>query len=586
MSTPEAAVPVTPVTTGTAAATGTPVTTGEAAASGADDHHRDHPAVTPRQLRAIFAGLMMGMFLGALDQTIVSTSIRTIADDLGGLSLQAWATTAYLITSTIASPLYGKLSDIYGRRRFFIAAISIFIVGSLLCTFSTSMYLLAAFRAVQGVGAGGLFSLALAIVGDIVPPRERAKYQGYFLAVFGTSSVFGPLIGGFLADTDSIAGVTGWRWVFLINVPVGLLALFVVWRNLHVEHHRVDHAIDWPGAVTLMVTLVPLLVLAEQGREWGWTSGRALICAAIGVAGLVAFILAERRAGHEALLPTRLFTNRAMGIPLVLGAFIGMGMFGGIVVLPLWMQIVHGASPTESGLLMLPLTAGIMAGSIVSGQVISRTGRYKVFPVLGTGLLTVGALMLSRLAVDTSMLYVGAAMVVFGLGLGGNMQPLVLAVQNAAERSDMGIATSSATFFRQMGGTLGVAVFLSILFSTVTTNISDAFRAAVGTADFQAALADPAVVSNPANAPVLEAIRSGGGSGGASGVLADSSFISHLDPRLARPFLVGFSESISGVMLVAAGVLAVTFVLMWFIPERPLRGGPAATREAATESMG
>jgi uncharacterized membrane protein len=272
MSTPEATAAGTPVTSGSPVATGTPVTTREPAASSADDQHRDHPVVTPRQLRAIFAGLMMGMFLGALDQTIVSTSIRTIADDLGGLSLQAWATTAYLITSTITTPLYGKLSDIYGRRQFFIAAISIFIVGSLLCTFSTSMYMLAGFRAVQGVGAGGLFSLALAIVGDLVPPRERAKYQGYFLAVFGTASVFGPLIGGFLADADTILGVSGWRWVFLINVPVGLLALLVVWRNLHVDHHRVDHAIDWLGAVTLIVALVPNGAGRRAGR---WPARRS-----------------------------------------------------------------------------------------------------------------------------------------------------------------------------------------------------------------------------------------------------------------------------------------------------------------------
>ncbi len=544
------------------------------------DHHEYPPH---RQVLTIIAGLMMGMFLAALDQTIVSTSIRTIADDLGGLSMQAWATTAYLITSTIATPLYGKLSDIYGRRPFFLTAITIFIIGSALSSAATSMYMLAGFRALQGIGAGGLFSLALAIIGDILAPRERAKYQGYFLAVFGTSSVLGPVIGGFFADTSSLLGVTGWRWVFLVNVPIGLVALFVVWRNLHLSHERVSHRIDWQGALALMITLVPWLILAEQGREWGWTSLESLLAFAIGLVGLVLFIVAERAAGPEALLPTRLFTNRAIGIPLALGALIGLGMFGAMIVLPLWMQIVHGASPMKSGLLMIPLTAGIMTGSIISGQLISRTGRYKAFPIIGTGLMTVGALLFTRLGVDTSMVYVSVAMVVFGLGLGFNMQPLTLAVQNAADRRDMGIATSAATFFRQMGGTLGVAVFLSILFSTVTDKIADAFKAAAATPQFQAALHDPAVLANPTNRQLLTAMQSGGA--GDSGVLSDSSFLAQLDPRLAHPFLVGFSDSISLVLMVASGILAVTFVLMWFIPERRL-ASRADDRPSATESLG
>lgn len=547
-----------------------------------EPHYPSHDAVLK-----ILGGLMMGMFLAALDQTIVSTAIRTIADDLGGLSMQAWATTAYLITSTIATPLYGKLSDIYGRRRFFLAAITIFIIGSALCSMATSMYMLAGFRAVQGMGAGGLFSLALAIVGDIVPPRERAKYQGYFLAVFGTSSVIGPVVGGFFAETNSFLGVTGWRWVFLINVPLGLLALYVVSRNLHIDHTRVNHRIDWWGALTLIVALVPLLLLAEEGRTWGWTSSTSMICLAIGVFGLIAFVIAEKKAGVEALLPTRLFTNKAIGIPLLLGFLIGLGMFGAMMVLPLWMQIVHGATPMQSGLLMLPLTGGIMVASVISGQLISRTGRYKMFPVMGAALMAIGAFMISRMHVDTSMLLVSGAMVVFGFGLGFNMQPLTLAVQNAADRRDMGIATSSATFFRQMGGTVGVAVFLSILFSTVPDKIAAAFKAAAGTSAFQAAVRDPAVLAEPANRSLVESMTTGGGGGGVGeSVLGDSSFLSQLDPRLAHPFLVGFADSISLVMLVATGILVVAFLLMWFIPERPLQGGPAAAKEAATESLG
>lgn len=556
--------------------------TGPAVSSGPDSGRHEYPP-HPVVMK-ILLGLMLGMFLGALDQTIVSTSIRTIADDLGGLSVQAWITTAYLITSTIATPLYGKLSDIYGRRPFFLAAITIFIVGSALCTMATSMYMLAGFRALQGVGAGGLFSLALAIVGDIVPPLDRAKYQGYFLAVFGTSSVLGPLIGGFFANADTIFGVTGWRWVFLVNVPVGLIALYVVSRNLHMAHQRVDHRIDWPGALTLMLTLVPLLIVAEQGREWGWTSGRSLTAIAIGVVGLILFILAERAAGYEALLPTRLFTNRAIGIPLVLGALIGFGMFGAMMVLPLWLQIVHGATPMQAGLQMLPLMAGIMSASVFSGQVISKTGRYKVFPILGAAAMATGAFVLSRMTVDSSLWFAAAGMFVFGVGLGFNMQPLTLAVQNSADRRDMGIATSSATFFRQMGGTLGVAVFLSILFSTVTDKIAAAFKQAATTTDFQAALHDPKVLADPANQSLLSALK-GGGSGGSS-VLNDSSFLSHLDPRLARPFLVGFSDAMSVVLLTASAILAVTFLLMFLIPETKIAGGPSRERPSAAESLG
>ena len=417
-------------------------------------------ALSHRQILSILSGLMLGMFLAALDQTIVATSIRTIADDLQGLSLQAWATTAYLITATISTPLYGKLSDLYGRRPWFLTAISIFVIGSILCGFADSMYQLAAFRAVQGLGAGGLFSLALTIIGDIVPPRERARYQGYFLAVFGTSSVLGPVIGGFLAGQATVLGITGWRWVFLVNVPIGIVALAVVARNLHLPHTRRDHRIDWPGALALIVGLTPLLILAEQGRDWGWASTRSLGLMVIGLAGLLGFLMAERRYGDDALLPLRLFRGRTFSIGSILNFLIGMGMFGGLAALPLYLQIVKGATPTQAGLMLLPMTAGIMAGSIFSGQMIARTGRYKIFPVVGSMLLVVGLLLVSFVGVDTPLWQTMLIMTVFGLGLGGNMQPLVLAVQNAVPPRDMGVATSSATFFRQMGGTLGTAVFL------------------------------------------------------------------------------------------------------------------------------
>ncbi|WP_219106894.1 MDR family MFS transporter [Austwickia sp. TVS 96-490-7B] len=539
-----------------------------------EQHYPDHAHV----LRIIGA-LMAGMFLASLDQTIVSTSIRTISDELGGLDRQAWVTTAYLITSTIATPLYGKLSDIYGRRRFFLFAIAVFVIGSALCTSATSMIQLSVFRAIQGVGAGGLFSLALAIVGDIVPPRERARYQGYFLAVFGTSSVLGPVIGGLLADQQTIFGITGWRYVFLINVPIGIAAFAGVWVNLHTVHHRVDHRVDWWGAATLIMALVPLLVVAEQGREWGWTSTSAVTCYIVGFVGLTLLLLAERAAGEEALIPLRLFSNPHSGVPLLVSVFVGFGMFGAMMTLPLWMQIVHGYSPIQSGLAMLPMTAGLMVASIVSGQIISRTGRYKAFPIIGTALMALGAYLLSRIHVDSDMWYVTACLTVLGLGVGSCMQPLTLAVQNAVDRQDMGIATSAATFFRQMGGTLGTAVFLSVLFSTLPDRISDAFKAAAGNPEFLGALRDPAVAANPANRPILAMLRDHSGVSGS--MTSDSSFLSVIDPRLALPFRVGFSDSITHVLICAVAVLLFTFVLTWFVPERVLRGRTPA--EIASE---
>ncbi|MHA6791958.1 MFS transporter [Pseudonocardia bannensis] len=546
---------------------------------------RSPDELSHRQILTILVGLALGMFLAALDQTVVSTAIRTIADDLGGLSMQAWATTAFLITGTISTPLYGKLSDIYGRKPLFLIAISIFIVGSVLCTFPQTMYQLAAFRAVQGLGAGGLFALALTILGDIVPPRERARYQGYILAVFGTSSVLGPVIGGVLSGQDEIWGLDGWRWIFLVNVPIGVIALIVVAKVLNVPHTPRPHRIDWPGAIALAICLVPLLIVAEQGREWGWGSGGSITCYVIGAVGLVLFLLAERAYGDDALLPLRLFRNGVFAITSIAGVIIGMGMFGGIALLPQFLQIVHGATPTESGFMMLPLVGGIMVASVVSGQITSRTGRYKIFPILGIALM-VGAMLLMhfRVTVDIDLWELDLYMAMFGLGLGCCMQTLVLAVQNAVPARDMGVATASSTFFRQVGGTLGTAIFLSIVFSTVGDRISEAFRDAAGTPEFRAALADPAVRSDPANAPVLGALNSAEGAGAGSGVLNDSSFLQSIDPRLARPFLVGFSESMTLTFLIVACVLALAFVVVLFVKELPLRTMSGIQARAAEEA--
>nr|EJI96815.1 H+ antiporter-1 family protein [Rhodococcus sp. JVH1] len=543
-------------------------------------------AYTHRQILAVLSGLMLGMFLAALDQTIVATAIRTIADDLDGYSLQAWATTAYLVTATLATPLYGKLSDIYGRKPFFMFAITVFVIGSVMCTFSTSMYMLAAFRAVQGLGAGGLFSLALTIIGDIVSPRERAKYQGYFLAVFGTSSVLGPVLGGVFAGQDVILGIDGWRWVFLVNVPVGLVALTVVSRVLHLPRRPSgSRRIDWWGAIALAVGVVPLLVVAEQGHSWGWGSSKSLACYVIGVIGVLAFVSVELAMKDDALIPMRFFRNSTFALGVVISLVVGAVMFGGITLLPQYLQVVKGSSPTLAGFQILPMVLGLMAGSVVSGQMISRTGRYRYFPILGTALIGIGAFLLHTLAADTPMPVVMVFMLILGLGLGNLMQPLTLAIQNALPPQDMGVSTGAATFFRQIGGTAGVAIFLSILFSRLTPAIGERVTAAAGTADFRRAVAAAAQSNDPAEAAMGQGMLSPDHTG-VSGVLTDSSVIGKLDDVLALPFREGFADAIGSVFLSVSMLAVVAFVLTLMWKEVPLRsesGLQAAARGDAQE---
>ncbi|WP_329069343.1 MFS transporter [Amycolatopsis sp. NBC_01480] len=510
-----------------------------------------------RQIITILSGLMCGMFLASLDQTIVGTSIVKIANDLHGFELQAWATTAYLITSTIVTPIYGKLSDIYGRKPFYLAAITIFVAGSLASSFSTSMYELAAFRAVQGLGAGGLMSLAMTIIGDVVPPRERARYQGYILAVFGLSTVLGPVLGGFFAGFNTLAGIAGWRWVFLINVPIGIVALFVVAKVLNVPHTPQKHKIDWWGALSLIIAVVPFLIVAEQGQKWGWGDTKAILCYAIGAVGIIAFILVERMMKDAALIPLRLFKNSTFTVAIIGGIIVGVAMFGAITMIPQYMQVVQGYTPTQSGLLMLPLMGGLMISSIVSGRITSKTGRYKIFPIVGTLLIAIGALFFAQVKYDSPVWHPLVAAAIIGLGLGQCMQTLVIAVQNAGPRSDMGASTASATFFRQIGGTAGVAVFLTILFNVLPGNITKAFGG---------------------NPPA-----------GAGAKLADiqsnTSIIETLPPALKTPILIGFTESITTVFYVAGGVALLATIVLLFLKEIPLAGMSAASTIEGGEAL-
>jgi EmrB/QacA subfamily drug resistance transporter len=540
--------------------------------------------MTHRQILFIIFGLMAGMFLASLDQTIVGTSMRTIGDDLDGISLQAWVTTGYLIMSTISTPLYGKLSDIFGRRPLYIIAIAIFLVGSLLAGLATNMYELAVFRAIQGLGAGGLMSLALTVMGDILAPRERAKYQGYFLATFGISSVIGPLLGGLLSGQAEILGITGWRWIFLLNLPIGAIAMVIVLLFLHIPHSKRAVRIDWGGVAAVVLTVVPLLLVAEQGREWGWGSWGSILCYVLVPVGLIAFILIERYMGDDAIIPLKLFKSPTFSMATILGVLVGFGMFGAMMTIPNYLQIATGATPTEAGLLMIPMVLGLMISSIVSGQLISRTGRYKVFPIIGTGLLVAAFTYMSFLSADKPVWYVLIGMLVIGLGLGQLMQTLTIASQNSVGARDIGVATSSSTFFRSIGGTLGTAVVFSVLFSRLGSTLVDSFTNPVITDQTRAAAADPAVQANPANAAILQVLSNAQTDPSSLGTAlsGDTSFLVGADSRLSLPFVDAWANATSTVFLVCLAVVSVAFILSFFLKATPLRQ-KSALEEAADD---
>lgn len=523
--------------------------------------------LTQRQVVTVMVGLMLGMFLASLDQTIVSTSIYTIANDLDGLSLQAWATTAYLITSTVSTPLYGKLSDIFGRRPLYLTAIAIFLAGSLYAGSVHSMTELAIARGVQGLGAGGLLALALTIIGDIVSLKDRAKFQGYFMSVFGISSVLGPVVGGAFAGSANILGFDGWRWVFFINLPIGLAALAVVFMFLHLPAKHVKQKIDYWGAAAITLAIVPLLLVAEQGRSWGFTSLNSFLFYGLGVVGIAWFLLAEKRAGDYALIPLRLFRNVTFGLSSLLNFIIGIGMFGAIAMLPMYLQLVKGLTPTQAGLMMITFTVGILFGSITAGRTISASGTFRIFPIMGTAILTTAALVMGlSLGVDTGLWVPGVIAVFFGMGLGFCMQPLTLAMQVSVPARDMGVGTSSAAFFRSMGGAVGTAVFISMLFSMAANRIADGMKSAMSNADYLAVLKDPAVAADPANAKLYEFFKNGA----SDDSLNDTSWLHSANSVLTRPITEGFAQSIDTVMLTAAVLTGIAFLISFALPKNKL----------------
>ena len=505
--------------------------------------------VTGRRLALIFAALLLGMFLAALDQTIVATALPTIVGELGGLNHLSWVVTAYLLAQTVSTPLYGKLGDQYGRKLMFQVAIVIFLVGSVLCGLAQSMGQLIAFRAIQGLGGGGLMVTALAIVGDVVPPRDRGRYQGLFGAVFGVSSVAGPLLGGFFVDHAT------WRWVFYINLPLGVVALAVVASVLHAPSQRVRHRTDYLGAlvISLAITCV-VLVTSLGGTTYPWTSSFILGLAVAGVAFAVLGVWVERRAAEPILAP-RLFANRVFGVTSAVGFIVGLALFGALTFLPLFLQTVAGVGPTESGLRLTPLMAGVLVMSIASGRIISGTGAYKPFPIAGTALMVVGMLLLSTLDADTGAVTMSLYMVVLGLGLGATMQVLVIAVQNAVHYRDLGAATSGSTFFRSIGGTVGVAVFGAIFTNRLAANLARDLPPAI--AGQMSGQREPSVAQ-------LQA----------------------LPPALRTAYLTAFTGAFGAVFLTAAGVSFAAFLLAWFIPQLPLRAAATVPDPGEASTMG
>ncbi|MET7272259.1 MFS transporter [Streptomyces flaveolus] len=495
----------------------------------------------PGSVLVPIGALLLGMLLAALDQTIVSTALPTIVSDLGGLEHLSWVVTAYLLAATAATPLWGKLGDQYGRKRLFQTAIGIFLVGSALCGVAQSMPELIAFRAVQGLGGGGLMVLSMAIVGDLVSPRERGRYQGLFGAVFGATSVLGPLLGGVFTEH------LNWRWVFYINLPVGVVALAVIAAVLHIPHRATRHVIDYLGTLLIASVATCLVLVASLGgTTWGWGSPQIIGLAVLGAVLAAVFVAVERKAA-EPVLPLKLFRVRTFTLSAVISFVVGFAMFGAMTYLPTFLQVVQGVSPTMSGVHMLPMVVGVLLASTGSGQIVSRTGRWKVFPVAGTAVTTFGLLLLHRLDENSSTAEMSLYFFVFGLGLGLVMQVLVLIVQNAVPYEDLGVATSGATFFRSIGAAFGVAIFGTVFASRLGDKLTDAFRGAQLPPGFST-----------------------------DSLKADPRGIGALPPALRPEALHAYASAITDVFLYAAPVALLGFALAWFLKEDRLRGSVTA----------
>ncbi|MDX3849629.1 MDR family MFS transporter [Streptomyces sp. AK02-01A] len=503
---------------------------------------------TPRTVMLAISALLMGLLLASLDQTIVSTALPTIVSDLGGLEHLSWVVTAYLLASTAATPLWGKLGDLYGRKRLFQTAVVIFLAGSALCGISQNMAQLIGFRALQGLGGGGLIVLAMAIVGDIVAPRERGKYQGLFGAVFGTTSVLGPLLGGFFTQQLS------WRWVFYVNLPIGAVALLVIAAALRIPARSAKHTIDYLGTFLIAAVATCLVLVASLGgTTWAWGSVQVIGLTILGLVLLAVFIRVERRAA-EPVLPLRLFRVRTFTLVALISFIVGFAMFGAMTYLPTFLQVVQGVTPTLSGVRLLPMVLGLLITSTLSGQIVSRTGRWKAFPILGTAVTAVGLLLLHQLTPASGAWMMSVYFFVFGAGLGLVMQVLVVVVQNAVSYQDLGVATAGATFFRSIGASFGVAVFGTVFTNLLIGKLGDALAGRRLPPDM-----------------------------GPSQLAADPRAVERLPAELRPAVLNAYATSITDVFLYAVPVVLLAFVVAWYIREDKLRG--SVTAPEITETL-
>jgi EmrB/QacA subfamily drug resistance transporter len=498
-----------------------------------------------REVMVVLPGLMLAFMLAMLDNFIVGTAMPTIVRDLGGLSHLSWVVTAYVLGTTVSTPLWGKIGDMYGRKGVFITSIVTFLIGSALSGAAQSMTQLIGFRALQGLGAGGLVVGAMAIIGDLVSPRERGRYQGIMSAVMAVAMIAGPLVGGYITDN------LDWRWAFYVNVPIGIAALALMVTRLHLPKHRAQHRIDWAGAGLLAVGITALVLITTWGgSQYAWGSSMILGLVGVAVVALALFAYVEPRA-PEPILSLSLFRNRNFALTSVIGFLVGFAMFGAISYLPLYQQTVQGASATNSGLLLLPMMAGLLVTSLIAGQLITRTGRYKAYPVIGGVLMTVGMVLLALMGVHTSKLSTSLAMLVLGLGMGFLMQTTMLIAQNSVQQRDIGVASSTSTFFRSIGGSFGVSLFGAIFNHTLTSSL---------TASVGATAAAKLTASGASNL-----------SGGA-GV------------TLPFPVLSGIADGISTVFFWATFLAVVVPVLAVFIKHVALRSGAAPADAAADGS--
>ncbi|WP_433128635.1 MDR family MFS transporter [Micromonospora sp. CA-240977] len=538
------------------------------------------PVLNRQQIRLLMFGLMTGMLLAALDQTIVGTALPTIVGELGGINHYSWVVTAYLLASTASTPLYGKMADLYGRRPVFLFSIGTFLVGSLLAGLSQNMTQLIVTRGIQGLGAGGLLTLAFTIISDVVSPRERGRYQGLFGAVFGISSVAGPLVGGYFAETD-------WRWIFYINVPLAILAIVVCYHVMRlIPFERRDHSIDWLGAGLLVAGVSSLLLaLSWGGNEYAWGSGVIITLFVVGAVLGVLFVLQEARVA-EPILPLRLFRSATFALANSALLIIGLVMFGSIIFIPLYLQIVKGASPTRSGLLMLPMMAGIIVTSILTGRAMTRIGRYKWFPVAGSVTLLIGMFLFTRLEVSTSLWAAFGFMVVIGIGLGLCMQSLILAVQNAVSIRDLGAGTSSATFFRSLGGSFGVAILGTVLSSRLASGLGDRLPGAIAQLppQEQAAVAASGGTNISINDPATILALPGPVRAAIQGAFVDALDMVFLTAGLIAIVAVVVTLTLPNTQLRGAGPQGATGGADPLGGEAPAPGGKPLTRESKDEA--